>query len=65
MSAAADLETLRRWDDAGGHWRVVGRSATGVTVALCRCDGGEELQRFTSDDADLLAWLGNRDDATG
>ena len=39
---------LRRWEDAGGTWQLVARSATSVTVALCRCDGGEEVDRLTS-----------------
>src|SRR5690349_18195566 len=34
------LVALRRWQDAGGVWRVVDRRDGAVTVALCRCDGG-------------------------
>ncbi|MGZ8801599.1 MAG: hypothetical protein ACXWZL_02990 [Mycobacterium sp.] len=52
---------LQRWEDAGALWRVVGRTADTVTVALLRCDGGEEMGRFISDDARLLAFLGDRD----
>lgn len=51
---------LERWEDAGALWRVVGRTADTVTVALLRCDGGEEMGRFISDDARLLAFLGDR-----
>lgn len=51
---------LRRWEEAGAVWRVVGRSAHGITVALMRCDGGEEVGRFTSDDAVLLAFVDAR-----
>lgn len=51
---------LQRWEDAGALWRVIARSADSVTVALLRCDGGEEAARFTSDDARLLAFLGDR-----
>jgi hypothetical protein len=29
-------------------------------VALLRCDGGEEVDRFTSDDPRLLDFLGGR-----
>lgn len=39
---------------------MVGRSTDAVTVALFRCDGGEEMERFTSDDARLLAFVGGR-----
>jgi hypothetical protein len=28
-----------------------------VTIALLRCDGGEEVDRFTSDDPRLLAYV--------
>jgi hypothetical protein len=51
---------LQRWQDSGAVWEVVSRKGDGVTVALLRCDGGEELERFTSDDAGLLAFIGDR-----
>jgi hypothetical protein len=31
-----------------------------VTVALFRCDGGEEVERFTSADPELLRFIGDR-----
>ncbi len=31
-----------------------------VTIGLLRCDGGEEVDRFTSDDPRLLAFIGER-----
>lgn len=52
---------LQRWEDAGAVWRVIGRTTDTVTVALLRCDGGEEAARFTSGDAGLLAFVGDRD----
>jgi hypothetical protein len=58
--ATGPVEVLRRWEDLGALWRVVGQSPDGVTVALCRCDGGEEVERLTSDDADLLTYLAGR-----
>jgi hypothetical protein len=39
---------------------VVSRTEGSVTLSLCRCDGGEEVQRLTSTDADLLEWLADR-----
>ena len=51
---------LRRWEDSGAVWRVVGRTATTLTVALVTCDGGEEVGRFTSNDPALLAFVGER-----
>jgi hypothetical protein len=51
---------LQRWQDTGAHWQVMSRTQAGVTVALLRCDGGEEVDRFTSDDPRLLAFIGDR-----
>ena len=51
---------LQRWQDSGAIWSVVSRKHDRVTVALLRCDGGEEVDRFTSDDPQLLDWLGQR-----
>ena len=55
------LDRLLRWQHAGGTWEVIRRSDHEVTIALCRCDGGEEADRFTSADPTLLAYLGERD----
>ncbi|TNC46134.1 hypothetical protein [Mumia zhuanghuii] len=55
-----DLETLVRWEHAGGTWSVVHVSADRATVALCRCDGGEQVDRFTSTDPALLAHVTRR-----
>jgi hypothetical protein len=52
-----DLDRLRRWADAGGTFKVLGRTATDVVVALLTCDAGEEIDRFRSDQASLLAYL--------
>jgi hypothetical protein len=52
---------LQRWEDAGAVWRVIGRTANAVTVAMLRCDGGEEAGRFTSDEARLLSYVGDRE----
>lgn len=51
---------LRRWERFGGAWRVLSRGQAGVTVSLCRCDGGEEIDRITSDDPGLLRFLDGR-----
>ncbi|KRD14133.1 hypothetical protein ASE48_03690 [Mycobacterium sp. Root265] len=55
------VEELRRWEDSGAHWQVVARSADRLTIALLRCDGGEEVERLVSDDPALLAFVGVRD----
>lgn len=56
----AALVALRRWQDAGGIWRVVGHRNGTVTVALCRCDGGEEVERISSSHPQVLASLAGR-----
>ncbi len=53
----SDRETLDRWADFGGIWRVVASDEHAVTVSMCRCDGGEEVQRLTTRDPDLITWL--------
>jgi hypothetical protein len=55
------VETVRRWTDAGGHWRVLSAGGDRVTVALLRCDGGEEVDRVTSSDPALVAYLDGRE----
>jgi len=51
---------LIRWQDAGAIWELVARTSQGVTIALLRCDGGEEVDRFTSDDERLLEFVRDR-----
>jgi hypothetical protein len=53
----SDLDRLRRWEVAGGTWQLAGRSAAMVTVALCRCDGGEEVDRLVSGEPELIAYV--------
>ncbi|MET0456023.1 MAG: hypothetical protein ABW137_29645 [Mycobacterium sp.] len=55
---------LQRWTDAGATWQVVSWTACGATVALLRCDGGEEVGRFTSNDPRLLAFVEQGRDET-
>lgn len=52
---------LRRWEDSGAHWQVLARTANHLTIALLRCDGGEEVDRLVSADPALLAYVGSRD----
>jgi hypothetical protein len=54
----ADLE---RWEDLGAVWRVVHRGAGSVTIALLRCDGGEEVERLTTSDPRTLAFVARRE----
>lgn len=54
------VAVLQRWEDAGAHWAVIARHAQSVTVGLYRCDGGEEVDRFSSDDPALLEFVRRR-----
>ncbi|WP_378742529.1 hypothetical protein [Nocardia brasiliensis] len=51
---------LRRWQDSGACWRVIGRRPGQVTVALYECTGGQQVDRLTSDDPALLHFIGDR-----
>lgn len=48
---------LRRWEDSGAGWQVVARTQSGVTIALMRCDGGEEADRFSTNDPKVLEYV--------
>lgn len=54
------VQRLTRWVNAGGLWEVVATSSRGVTIGLCRCDGGEEVDRFTTSDPLVLKHLAGR-----
>ena len=54
------IADLLRWQDCGAVWRVVSRTNRTVTIALLRCDGGEEVDRFTSADPALLDFVAGR-----
>jgi hypothetical protein len=59
-AAENPMELLRRWSAFGATWQVVARTRSTVTVSLCRCDGGEEVQRLTSSDPELMTFLAGR-----
>lgn len=54
------VDLLRRWENAGGVWRVLDQDHHAVTVALYRCDGGEEADRFESTDPRVTEFLAGR-----
>jgi hypothetical protein len=54
------VAVLSRWEAAGAVWRVLARDGDAVTVALCQCDGGEEVGRLTSADPRLTHYLAGR-----
>jgi hypothetical protein len=61
MEPDTDAEAvLRRWEVAGGLWRVLARDAGTITLALYRCDGGEEVDRIVTDERPLTQFLAGR-----
>lgn len=64
-ASSDDLDRLLRWQAAGGTWQVTRRSQAALTVALLRCDGAEEADRFTSGDQALLGHVAGRDCGEG
>ena len=54
------VDVLRRWEDAGGVWRVLNQDQNSVTVGLYRCDDGEEADRFVATDPRLTQFLAGR-----
>jgi len=61
MEASPDfVAMLRRWEDAGGVWRVLGLDRDAVTVGLYRGDGGAEADRFVATDPQVTELLAGR-----
>jgi len=54
------VSRLLRWELAGGVWRVLARGEEQVTIVMLTCDAGEEMDRFTSADEQLLAIVDKR-----
>jgi hypothetical protein len=50
------VDQLIRWEESGGTWYAVGTTE----VALCRCDGGEIVERLQVDDEETAAYLRER-----
>ena len=51
---------LRRWENAGGLWKVLSRDHDAVIIGLYRCDGGEEADRFEATDPRVTEFLAGR-----
>jgi hypothetical protein len=62
---ADDLVKLRRWEEAGAHWEVLARTPGRLVIALQTCDTREEVDRLTSAEPDLLAYVGTRSASDG
>lgn len=54
------VERLQRWERSGGIWRVMGRTPEGTMAVELETCSGEPMEQFTSDDAELAAYIGDR-----
>lgn len=57
----SEVGRLRRWEESGATWQVLARGAGGVVIALLSCDAGEEMDRLSSADPAVLAYVGDRE----
>lgn len=48
---------LRRWSAHGGTCRLLELDTERAEVVLCRCDGGEEVERFVTQDPLVMTWV--------
>ncbi|WP_141014197.1 hypothetical protein [Nocardioides sambongensis] len=60
MRPDALLEAVARWEVAGGTWRLSPTGPGAADVVLCRCDGGEEVERLACTDPGTLTRLRRR-----
>jgi len=51
------LARLLRWELSGATWQLQSLRDGTAVVALCRCDGGEQVDTLTSAEADLVAYV--------
>ena len=59
------LADVLRWEEAGGTWRATSAPDGTVTVVLCRCDGGEEVDRIVAADPALASYVATRPSSEG
>jgi carbonic anhydrase len=51
------IAVLQRWRDAGGTLSIVSHRDGTSIVALCTCDGGEEMDRLVTSEPAACAWI--------
>jgi hypothetical protein len=55
-----DVDVLQRWESAGGVWRVLSTTGGQLTMSLCTCTAGEEVDRMVSASSELAAYVAGR-----
>lgn len=51
---------IERWEGFGGTWRVESVDERRCRIALCRCDGGEIVEHFESEEPAVVRWAARR-----
>lgn len=56
-------ERVQRWESFGGTWRIASVTPESAVVELLRCDGGEVVETFASEDPTVVRWATVQDAA--
>ncbi len=51
------LAAVRRWEQAGGTWKLREARGEHVVVDLITCDGGEVMDQVASSDPEFVAYV--------
>ena len=41
------VEVLSRWEESGGHWKVLSSRVDWIEIGLFACDGAEQMSRVS------------------
>lgn len=59
------VEVLSRWEDSGGHWKVLHSTAGWIDIGFFTCDGGEQVSRVSGPRTTVLhSFLAGRSAST-
>lgn len=60
------VEVLARWENSGGHWKVLSSNADWIDIGLFSCDGSEEMSRVSGARTTVLhSYLSGRTSSAG
>lgn len=59
------VEVLTRWENSGGHWKVLSLSDSWVEIGLLTCDGSEQMSHLSGARTSVLrSFLDGRTSST-
>jgi hypothetical protein len=59
------VEVLTRWEDSGGHWKVLSSGDDWINFGLFSCDGSEQMSAVSGARTTVLhSYLGGRTSST-